>query len=73
MREGLGAVRQVNGVGTGLPSQHQPSGPDSMLEIIIPLGAEFDILRRLVTLKDPLHPFIKPLSKRCQVLGGVEF
>jgi len=65
--------RFANGTGTGLPSQHQPPSPYSTLGIVIPCRAKFDILRRLVTRKDPLHPFVELSGEIFQVPEGVEF
>ena len=55
-----------------LPSQRQPPSPDSVLGVIIPLGAESDVLSRLVIREDPLYPFVELLGKCRQVPGGVE-
>ena len=59
-------------VSTGLPSQRQPPGLDSTARIVIPRGAKFDVLSRLVIRKDLLYPSVKSLGKRFQVLGHVE-
>jgi hypothetical protein len=53
--------RSVNTTGMGLPSQHQPPGLDSTIEIGIPRGAKFYVLSPLVVRKNPLYAFIKLL------------
>ena len=65
-------VRLIDGVGTRLPSQRQSPGLDSTVGVIVPRGAKFDVLSRLVVRKYLLYPFVKPLGKRVQILGGVE-
>jgi len=56
-----------------LPCQRQPPSLDSTPGIVFSRGAKFDILRRLIFRKDPLHPFIEFLGKCVQILGRVEF
>ena len=65
----------ISSVSLDLPSQSQPPGPDSAAGITISRGAKFDVLICVAIRhrKDLLHPFIEPLGKRFQVLGGVEF
>jgi hypothetical protein len=59
-------------VGMNLPSQCQPPRLDSILGIVIPWGAKFDVLNRLVLRKDLLYPFVELLGKCFQVFGSVE-
>ena len=55
-----------------IPCQRQSPSLDSVLGVIIPRGAESDVLSRLVIREYSLHPFVEPLRKRCQVFWGVE-
>ena len=64
--------RFVGKAGTGIPSQHQPPGLDSIVGIIIPRGTKFEILRRLIIRKDLLHPSVESLGEFFQILGSVE-
>ena len=53
-----------NEMSASLPGQRQPPGLYSILGIIIPGRAKFDVLSCLVTRKDPLDSFIEFLGKR---------
>ena len=56
----------------GLPSQRQFPTRNPAPGVIIPRGAKFDVLKRLIIREDLLYPFVEPLGKCRQVLGGVE-
>ena len=55
-----------------LPGQRQPPSLDPALGVIVPWGAESDVLSRLVIREYPLNPFVELLRKCCQVFWGVE-
>ena len=56
--------RFVGEVCTGLPGQCQPPSFDSTTRIVIPRGAEFDVLSSLIIRKDLLHSSVESLGKR---------
>ena len=56
----------------GLPSQHQLSRFDSMLGVVVPRRAKFDVLYSFVIREYSLRPFIELLGKSSNIFGGIE-
>ena len=65
----------INRLSVNLPSQRYPPNFDFIVEIVVSRRTKFDVLIRTAirSRKDLLHPFVKLLGERCQVLGVVEF